>query len=184
MKRIIFIIYALVISATMICASIFSEQIVIGLASLVSIGNMAYMLWQGAVEYNKKKGRYYYRDGRLYHYQPSSFDFKYTKDSEGEGVFERTNADESPDLTSRILAYCMIIGAALNIPFVVFFPFGVKIGSGIMVLILSCIVSIIISGPQDRKEAQKAIEEEKARQAEWKKELEEQKKREELGKWK
>jgi uncharacterized membrane protein (DUF106 family) len=77
-----------------------------------------------------------------------------------------------------------IIGAALNIPFVVFFPFGVKIGSGIMVLILSCIVSIIISGPQDRKEAQKAIEEEKARQAEWKKELEEQKKREELGRWK
>ena len=183
MKRIILIIYTVVIAATILFGLAFKGQIVIGLESLIPIGEMVYMLWYGAVEYNKKKGRYYYRDGRLYHYQPSSFDFKYSKDSEGEGALERTHADEAPDPTSRIFAYCMIIGAALNIPFVALFSYGVKIGGGIVVLILSCIVGIIISGPQDRKEVQKAIDEEKVRQEQWKKELEEQKKREELGRW-
>lgn len=184
MKRIILIIYTVVIAAAILFGLAFKGQIVIGLESLIPIGVMAYMLWYGSVEYNKKKGRYYYREGRLYHYQPSSFDFKYSKDSEGDGTFERTHADEEPDPTSRIFAYCMIIGAAFNIPFVALFPYGVKIGGGIVVFILSCIVGIIISGPQDRKESKKAIEEEKARQAQWKKELEEQKKREELGRWK
>lgn len=182
MKRIILIIYAVVISATMICASIFTEYIVIGIESCIPIICMASMLLDGVVEYNRKKGRYYYRNGRLYHYQPS-FDFKYTKDSTGDGKLQMTNEDMKPDPSSRIFAYCLFIGAALNIPFVIFFPLQIKL-YGWAAFLLSPIVSLAISLPRGNKEAKKAIEEEKARQEQWKKELEEQKKREELGRWK
>ena len=182
MKRIIFIIYTVVIAATILFGLAFKEQIVIGIESLIPIGAMAYMLFVGAINFNEKKGYYTYQHGRLKYYH-KNVGLKYTKDSNGEGVFQKTNEDEAPDFTSRILAYSLFIGAALNIPFIVFFPFEIKLFT-IVIFLISCAVSFVISLPHDIKESKKAIEEEKARQAEWKKELEEQKKREELGRWK
>lgn len=182
MKRIIFIIYTVVITATILFGLAFKEQIVIGIESLIPIGEMAYMLFVGASNYNQKKGYYTYQHGRLKYYHKSA-GLKYTKDSNGEGAFQKTNEDEAPDFASRIIAYSLFIGAAFNIPFIVFFSFEIKIFT-IAILLISCAVSFVISLPHDIRESKKAIEEEKARQEQWKKELEEQKKREELGRWK
>jgi len=86
-------------------------------------------------------------------------------------------------LSNIISSYTVFIGAALNIPLIVFGGLNTKLWSfGIFLLVL--ILGVILSFPFEYKENKKQIEADEARKEQWKKELEEQKKREEMGRWK
>ena len=86
-------------------------------------------------------------------------------------------------LSNVISSYTVFIGASLNIPLIVFGGLYTKLWSfGIFLIVL--ILSVVLSFPFEYKENKKQIEADEARKEQWQKELEEQKKREEMGKWK
>ena len=179
MKKITFLIYTFVIATTGICAMIFKQHLVIGLESLIPVAVMAYMLFIG---YQSYKNRVYFRHGRWHSYS-DSFDFKYSKNSKGEGKFQIIDSREGPNVFNLILGYTMFIGAALNIPLIIFGSFIIKTFS-VAIILVALGVGIVASLPIEIKETKQAKEAEKAKYEQWKRELEEQKKREELGRWK
>ena len=140
---------------------------------------MVYMLLIG---YSSYKHRTYFRHGRWHSYS-DSFDFKYSKNSKGEGNFQIIDSRKGPDIVNLILGYTMFIGASLNIPLIVFGSFIIKMFS-VAVMLIALGVGIVASLPIEIKETKQAKEAEKAKYEQWEKELEEQKKREELGRWK
>ena len=179
MKKITFLIYTFIIATTGIFALIFKQHLVIGLESLIPIAIMAYMLFIG---YSSYKHRTYFRHGRWHSYS-DSFDFKYSKNSKGEGKFQIIDSREGPNVVNLILGYTMFIGAALNIPLIIFGSYIIKAFS-VAIILVALGVGIVASLPIEIKETKQAKEAEKAKYEQWKRELEEQKKREELGKWK
>ena len=179
MKKIIFIIYAAVIALTTLMAFCFKQYVFIGAESLIPVIIMASMLFLGYTSY---KGKLYYRGGRWRSYS-DSFDFKYRKNSEGEGEFQIIDSGGLPDMTSKILGYTAFIGASLNIPLIIFFSFKVKLFS-VGVMLGTYIVGCLIATPFEIMQRKRLKDADAARREQWQKELEEQKRREELGRWK
>lgn len=132
--------------------------------------------------YSTYKQRLYFRHGRWYSYS-NSFNFKYTKNSKGEGNFQVIDSDKGPDIINLISGYTMFIGASLNIPLIIFGSFIIKAFS-VAIMLIALGVGVVASLPIEIKETKQAKEAEKVKYEKRKKELEEQKKREELGKWK
>ena len=180
MKKITFIIYASVIAITAIFALIFKQYVNVHIESLIPAYVFVGMLYAGYSAYRSKS---FFRHGR-WHTYTHTFDFKYSKDKKGEGEFEIVKPSTPPDKISLICTYSMIWGAAFLIPFIVFFKYEIKMYSSLVVILITALINIFVSLPLVIKETKQAKEAEKAKYEQWEKELEEQKKREELGKWK
>lgn len=179
MKRITFIIYVAVISATLICAFAFKQYVNIHLESLIPLSNIGVMLYAG-YQMSVSKNVYYKGKWRTY---GNDVDFKYSKDKNGKGRFEVFKPQVQTSLSNVISSYTVFIGASLNIPLIVFGGLYTKLWSfGIFLIVL--ILGAVLSFPFEYKENKKQIEADEARKEQWERELEEQKKREEMGRWK
>jgi len=179
MKKITFIIYASVIAITAIFALIFKQYVNVHIESIFPIIIIVSMLCAGRKMHVAKS--YYYKGE--WHSYSDSIDFKYSKNDKGEGKFNVYKPKAQPEMSNIILAYTMYIGASLNVPLIVFFNYEIKYLSFGIMLICS-VVGVVFAWPFAIKEGKKQIEADEARSEQWKRELEEQKKREELGKWK
>ena len=179
MKRITFIIYTAVVAATGLFALVFKQYVNVNVESLLPLFTIATMLYAG---YKTYVTRNFFYKGRWYSYG-DSIDFKYSKNKSGEGSFSVYKPKAQADLTNIIPAYSMFIGASLNIPLIVFFDYKIKLWC-IGIMLICGTLGFLISLPFDIKKTKEALENDEARSQQWKKELEEQKKREELGRWK
>ena len=179
MKRITFIIYTTVVAATGLFALVFKQYVNINLESLSPLLTLATMLYAG---YKTYVTRSFFYNGKWHSYG-DSIDFKYSKSESGEGSFSVYKPKAQADMTNIIPAYAMFIGASLNIPLIVFFDYKIKLWC-IGIMLISGILGFLISLPFDIKKTKEAIKNDEARSEQWQKELEEQKRREEMGKWK
>ena len=181
MKKTTFIIYASVSVATLIFALAFRQYVNVHIESLAPAFNIVGMLYISYTTYNQK--RYYSRaNGRWISYT-DGFDFYYSKNKKGEGDFQVQTHQKTPQKSNVISAYVIIWGASLNIPLIFLFNYKTKLLC-FAVMIVTVLISAIITMPADIKETKEVEAEEKAKSERWKKELEEQKKREEMGRWK
>ena len=180
MKKITFITYLSVIAITAICAMIFKERLNIVIDSLIPVGAMIVQFICGLLI---KCDVYYSLGGRLY--RVNDTDFKYRKNERGEGQFvESAPVRHAPSKkTQDIMGYSLMLCAAFYIPFVFFFPIIAKWSSP-AIFFVSSIVGALLNIPRSIKEFKAEIEDEKIRSEARRRELEEQKKREELGRWK
>ncbi len=106
------------------------------------------------------------------------FDFKYSK-RDGEGEFDIVIGRKGKAGYSRyVLIYAVI--SAIEIPFIIFFPYYAKVSFALAVLIISPIIQVILEAKGMSQRIKGAIDE---RELE-KQELDDQKRREEMGKWK
>lgn len=190
MKKIIFIIYVSVIAVTAICAMIFKESLNIAIDSLVPAGvclmyfGLGYMLISGSAYFWGGKIRLSY----MHRSRFSGGDFKYSKNSRGEGSFESPNPDfhsaARNSITNKIVGYIFLISSAATIPIVFFFTLYVKWWASIAIFFASFISALAVNAVVDITVLKKARNAELEKKAAWQRELEEQKKREEMGKWK
>ena len=190
MKKIIFIIYASVIAVTGICAMIFKESLNIAIDSLVPAGvclmyfGLGYMLISGSAYFWGGKIRLSY----MHRSRFSGGDFKYSKNSRGEGSFESATSDfhiaARNSITNKIVGYIFLISSAATIPIIFFFTLYVKWWASIAIFFASFISALAVNAVVDITVLKKARNAELEKKAAWQRELEEQKKREEMGKWK
>lgn len=110
--------------------------------------------------------------------QVFGFDFKYSKRS-GKGEFDVISEQRGKaGFSIYVLIYAIISAAA--VPFVIFFPYVVKIGFALVVLVISPLIQLSIEARAVLQNIKSEIDlSEREKQ-----ELDEQKKREEMGKWK
>ena len=190
MKKITFIIYALVISVTAICAMIFKESLNIAIDSLVPTG---VCLMYFCLGYMLISGSAYFWGGkiRLSYMHRSRFpigDFKYSKNSRGEGSFESPTSDfhsaARNSITNKIVGCIFLISAASAIPLIFFFSLNTKFCASIAIFFATFISALAVNAVVDITMLKKARNAESEKKAAWQRELEEQKKREEMGKWK
>ena len=179
MKKTIYIILAAVISATGLFALAFPKYISLNITSLIPVGVIAYSVYQG---FNALRVKAYFKNGRL-RYHSGGLDFKYSKNEKGEGNFEMTESRRIFNSSNKIMAYAFFIGAALNVPFILLFEYKIKL-AGIFIMLSAPIIGGLISLPYDIKTYKNLASAEKSKQEQQDKELEEQKKKEEMGKWK
>ena len=181
MKKLTLIIYTAVIVATGLCALIFKEHLNIVIESLIPLGVTVYNIVFGSL---MKNGVVYLSGGRFR--SALNSDFKYSKNSRGEGEFEvvdyhrRGAGKKAKDL----LGYILVFAGVLSIPFIFFFPITVKWGSSICLVLFPLMIGSVVAIIADVYEKKALLEEQRAQEKQWKKELEEQKKKEELGRWK
>lgn len=180
MKKITFIIYASVIAITAICAMIFKERLNIVIDSFIPVGAIIVQFISGLLI---KCDIYYSRGGRLY--RVNDTDFKYRKNERGEGQFvESAPVRHAPSKkTQDIMGYSLMLCAVFYIPFIFFFSVGAKWCSPAIFLVTS-IVGGLLNIPHEIKEFKAEREAERIRSEALRRELEEQKKREELGRLK
>ena len=181
MKKLIFIIYTAVIVATGLCTLIFKEHLNIVIESLIPLGVTVYNIVFGLL---MKNGAVYLSGGRFR--SALNSDFKYSKNSRGEGEFEvvdyhRRGAGKK---ARDVLGYVLILSGELSIPFIFFFSRTAKWGSSIFLILIPLMIGSVAAIIADVNETKAILEEQRAQEKQWEKELEEQKKREELGRWK
>ena len=180
MKKIIFIVYTAVFAATGLCALAFREQVHIVIDSLIPVGVLLVHIILGMLLV--KEIAYFY-GGKIR--MLSDVDFKYKKDPSGEGNLEIVNSYRKARGKKERLAvgYAYLLCGALAIPFIFFFKIGAKwasIGLLLFSAFLGSAIAIVFHFIETRAEMKAMNEVYKQQQ----KELEDQKKREELGKWK
>ena len=181
MKKLTLIVYTVMIVATGLFALTFRQYINVHIESLLPVNILCGMIYVSYSMYNTKS--YYSRKrGRMVHYT-EGFDFHYAKDKNGEGSFNIQTNQKAPRKSNVISAYIEIWGASLNIPLIFLFDYKIKMLS-VAVAIVTTLAATIVTLPSDIKESREAEKEDKARREQWEMELEEQKKREEMGKWK
>ena len=180
MKKLTLIIYTAVIAATGISALVFKDHLNIIIDSLIPLGVTVAQICIGLLI---KNDIIYFRGTDLY--RVKSNDFKYSKNDRGEGEFKMVNSHRrGPGKKAQtILGHAFILAGALSIPIIFFFPITVKWYS-IGLVLVPVIFGSAAAIPADLKETRAAIEEQRAKEDQWKRELEEQKKREEMGRWK
>ena len=172
-KRIIIIVYALSGILTGVGAVIFPQFVDISKFSALPLIAALYMGNGAASMYYFGEFNRHTLSRRLF-----SFDFKYSKqggDSKFDFVAER---GEKVGYSIPVLIYVII--SAIAFPFFFFFSFYVKIGFALAVLIISPIIQLVGVA----KEMSQKIKNDLYRSEFEKKELDAQKKREEMGKWK
>lgn len=179
MKKITLIIHTAVIVATGLLALVFKQYVNVNIESLLPVFSIGGMLYVG---YKILVSKSVYRNGKWYSYG-DDVDFKYSKNKNGEGSFSVYKPQVQNDPTNIIPAYTMFIGSSLNIPLIVFFDYKIKLWS-IGIMLICAVLGMLLALPFDIKKTKKAVEDENQRREQWERELEEQKKREEMGKWK
>lgn len=159
---------------------IFKERLNIVIDSLIPVGVMIIQFICGLL---MKCDIYYSHDGRRFRLDDT--DFKYRKNERGEGKFvESAPARPAPSKkTKDIIGYSLMLCAVFYIPFIFFFPIIAKWSSP-AIFFVSSILGALLNIPHEIKEFKAELEDERIRSEERRRELEEQKKREELGKWK
>lgn len=187
MKKIIFIIYATVISATFLCALMLKEHLNIVIDSLIPAGVCVLQLYFGWL---LVKGYAYISGGKLrwaYFRNFYNGDLKFTKNERGKGSFEkvgRLSGENEYEKRSRMLSgYVFLIFAAAAIPFIFFFTPRTKFGS-LGILLASIVLATVINAVVDMSAVANERKIQRKNDEQWAKELEEQKRREEMGKWK
>jgi len=179
-KKIIILLYTVSVAATALCALIFRSHINIILDSLAPAAVILFCVIMGLLI---KSDIICFRGGR-FRYTKSEVGFKYSKNKYGEGEFTKTVLRNAPDIrVQNVFGYSYIIAGAIPIPAVFFFPITVKWGS-IGLILIPLLIGTAMAFVLDMKETKAAIEEQRAKEDQWRKELEEQKRREEMGKWK
>lgn len=180
MKKITFLIYTFVIATTGICALIFKARLNIVIDSLIPVGAIIVQFICGLLI---KCDIYYSHGGRLFRLDDT--DFKYRKNERGEGKFvESAPARPAPSKkTKDIMGYSLMLCAVFYIPFIFFFPIIAKWSSP-AIFFVSSILGALLNIPHEIKKFKAELEDEKIRSEARRRELEEQKKREELGRWK
>ena len=189
MKKIIFIIYTAVIVATGLCALVFNEKLNIVIDSLVPTGVFLFCFCIGCMLLS---GHAYFWGGRIrtttYRYRFVGGDFKYSKDKHRKGSFDPVNADSESkarrSIHNVILGYLFIIFAAVTIPLIFFFTLYVKWWVSLAIFFVSFLSSTAVNAVVDILGWKRGRNAEHAKESAWQKELEEQKRREEMGKWK
>lgn len=180
MKKVIFSVYAIAAVITCACAFIFEDQLNICIDSLIPMAVLVIHIVLGVLLI---KDVIYFYGGkvRMLH----NVDFKYRKDESGEGKIEVVDAYKTAHSSKERFAvgYTFLLCGAVAIPFVFFFTVGAKWASIALLLIPTTIGSAIaiFLNFKELHDDVKMLGEENERH---KKELEEQKKREELGRWK
>ena len=182
MKKIIFIIYASVIAVTGICAWALPQFVNADLCLLP----LAVALFLLVIGIALKNGSFYFSGGRIHAFRIfRSGDFKYSKDKNGKGTFVEVD-DPMCDHRIRgytILGYAFIVCGAACIPCAFFLPMNLKWYS-IGLIILSYLIGSAVCLYYEVKLRNAFVKAERAKNNQWQKELDEQKKREEMGKWK
>ena len=179
-KKIIILIYTISVAATALCALIFRSHINITPDSIAPVAVTLFCVIMGLLI---KSDILCFRGGR-FRYTKSEVGFKYSKNKYGEGEFTKTVFRNAPDRRVQSVFGCAyIITGALPIPAVFFFSMTVKWGS-IGLILIPLIIGTTLAFVSDMKETKAALEEQMAKEDQWRKELEEQKRREEMGKWK
>lgn len=180
MKKIIIIIYAVVAVATGLCALVLKDYLNITVFSLFPVGVMLVHIILGLLA---KNNVIHFRRGRFYVF--SVDDFKYSKNSHGKGEFQsvESNRRDTDKKTQNIIGYGFIIVGALALPFIFFFPIEAKCGC-IGLLLIPVIVGRVVDVYATAMKKKADIAMAKARSEQHQRELEEQKKREEMGYWK
>ena len=180
MKKIIFAVYAMVTAITCVCAFIFEDQLNIVVDSLIPLGVMVVHVALGILLL--KEIAYFY-GGKVR--MLSNVDFKYKKDERGDGKLEVVDHYRAAHNGKERIAvgYTFLISGAFAIPFMVFFPIATKWASIALFFIPTFIGSgiAIFLNFKGLRDDMKMMGDEYEKQ---KKELEDQRKREELGRWK
>ena len=177
MKRVIFIVYSTVIFITGICAFAFREQLNINAYSLFPVIVLAINTLLGVLFV--KKIAYFMGD------RVSLFDMKYKREQNGDGKLEIVDHYKSGRYQKERTAfgYAFLIAGALSIPFIFFFSNNVKLVSVALFVVIRLIgklFTLCINILEVRDESKRLNGE----NIQYQKELEEQKKREEMGQWK
>ena len=173
-------IYAAVAVITGMCALMLKEQLNIVVDSLIPAAVCLVHVILGILLI-KEIAYFYGGKVRLL----SNVDFKYKKDTRGEGKLEVVDSYKTAHSGKERMAvgYTFLISGAFAIPFIFFFPIATKWASIALFLIPTIIGSAIaiFLNIKELHDDMKMMDKEYEKQ---KKELEEQKKREELGRWK
>ena len=182
MKKIIIIIYIVVIVGVGICALAFPEIVNVSGESLMPLAIFVYELVLGLLlgfrvlflHGNKLKTRTFLDS-----------DFKYSKGKDGKGSVDMIDRDVKKvrisDKNSRILSCVLLIGGALTIPFIFLFSYEIKLTIALILIALAIAAIYLIGVISNAIEMKRAVAELKEKEAREQKELEEQKKREEMG---
>ena len=186
MKKIVFIIYSAIIAATLLCALFLKQYLNVVIDSLVPTLAFGYMLCVGCLLHG---GSAYMSGGRFYmNYRRGLGNAKYYKDDRGKGSFDVDESsiarDRGERKTSLIVGYLYLIMAALTMPLIFFFSLYVKWWASLGIFLGVYILSVVINAAVDITEARIVLKERRRKNEALQKELEEQKKREELGRWK
>ncbi len=173
LKKIVFIVYAVSIVLTGAAGLMLPQFVDISVYSAFPFIGAAYMAVGAIFMYCFGEFNRHTISRRLF-----GFDFKYSKRG-GEGEFDIvTGRKDKAGYSRSVLIYAVI--SAIEIPFVFFFPYYAKVSFALAVLVISPIIQVIlevkgmshrIKGVIDKRELEKQ-------------ELDEQKHREEMGKWK
>lgn len=181
MKKIVIITYAAISVITGACALIFNKQLNITVDSLVPAFVLIFNTVLGFLILNGN----YFLDGGRWCFRLKS-DYKYSKGEYGKGSFkglEYRRYDWRTTKAEKILAYVFLFIAAATVPCIFFFPIPVKWICLAVVIIeifpVSFVTSLCITGTRIKKD----VDESRARTEQYEKELEEQKKKEEQGRW-
>ena len=173
-------VYAAVSVITGMCALMLKEQVNICIDSLIP---MAILVIHIALGVLLIKDVIYFYGGkvRMLH----NVDFKYKKDERGEGKIEVVDAYKTAHSSKERIAvgYTFLLCGAIAIPFIFFFSITAKWASLALFMIPTAIGSAIaiFLNFKELHDDMKMMDGEYEKQ---KKELEDQRKREELGRWK
>ena len=173
MKKVILIVYAVSAVLAGAVAVIFPQFVDVSIYSVFPFIGAAYMAVGSVFMYCFGEFNRHTLSRRVF-----GFDFKYSKRS-GKGEFDViSERGVKAGFSVYVLIYAIISAAA--VPFVIFFPYVVKIGFALVVLVISPLIQLSIEA---RAVSQKIKSDVESSERE-KQELDEQKKREEMGKWK
>ena len=173
MKKVILIVYA--VSAVLVgaVAVIFPQFVDVSIYSVFPFIGAAYMAVGSVFMYCFGEFNRHTVSRRLF-----GFDFKYSKKN-GEGEFDIvTGRKDKVGYNGYVLLYAVI--SAVEIPFIFFFPYYAKVSSALALLIISPIIQVTLEVKGMSQRIKGAIDEKELQ----KQELDEQKRREEMGKWK
>ena len=189
MKKTIIIIYSIIYSVVIAGAGIFAlafqDQLDVGVGSLLPAAVLAYALTVGLL---LRFRVLCLRGNRLRIRTFVDFDFKYSKGKDGKGSIDMVDPDSKrvriSDRNSQILSSVLLISGAVAVPFIFLFSFNVKsVATMILCVVVggaTCLIEVISMVI----EIKRAGSEQNGKDSREMQELEEQKKREEMGYWK
>ena len=179
MKKIAFIIYAAVIAATLFLASAFRDSVNTSIFSVVpSVVSVIMAVLGHCAEIGRID-----RSGDVRLSRFANMDFKYSKSKSGEGSFEMIERKYPTGRFNKLYAGIYYVGGLIPIPFIFFLSTTAKIGT-IAVFLLAEFICTCIALPVNIIDRKRRAEQEILRQRELDRELEEQRRREQMGKWK
>ena len=179
MKKVIIMLYFAFLAATILCCNLLAEYVIVSIFSVVPAILSVIMLIFGLFAQTYGIGR----GGKLRLSKFSRLDFKYSKTNDGKGEFDVIKTRESVNKYDKLYAYIYYICGLIPIPFVFFFSTFAKLSMIALFLVVEstvALISIVISFYELKRQSEIDLQ----RQRELDRELEDQRRREQMGKWK